>query len=307
MAQVAVFDEIARKRLVLVKQLYLRALVLSTAHHSLVDRIMSVVAFDLATETLMKAVVASLDPSRVPSDSFQGLVKQVDQLMVNGNGKSLPDQANIQFVHSIRNDAQHKARYPNKSEVSDCRTYTRDFLQRVVQVLWDIEFEKLSLADLVEHEKVREFLKNAEIALEESDHEGAVKQAATGLSWALERVQTAVVGRLPPFVSGIQVVDSFGSNKGHIPGRNVYQAVARMQRTLLYVTLGLSYDEYRRYEAVAGKVLFGGDGTPHFHGMKEDISAGDAEFIVAYCIDAVIQIEDCVGTLDKPFGAESWH
>ncbi len=121
-------DQITYKKLVIVKQLYQNAVILSHSEFNIINKILSVVGFDLSIETALKAAFGSLESSKNPSETFQGLIQQVDRLCLDNKIDQIPDKANIQHIHSIRNDAQHKAKYPNEFEVSDCRTYTRDFL-----------------------------------------------------------------------------------------------------------------------------------------------------------------------------------
>ena len=40
--------------------------------------------------------------------------------------------------------------------------------------------------------------------------------------------------------------------------------------------------------------------------MKEDISKDEAEFVLSFAIDAIIQIENHVGDLEAPFGQQRW-
>ncbi len=224
--------------------------------------------------------------------------------MTAAGHNQVPDKANIQHVHSIRNDTQHKAKYPNESDVSDCRTYTRDFLQKIIAEVWGLSFERISLTDIVQHEGVKEFLVDAETALSKGDYQQAVQHAAAGLTWALRSVKTAVVGRTPGSAKAFLMEDSFGRPKSD---RDVYRAFERMQETLLYMALGMNYADYMRYGQIAGYVEFAMSGTPIYQGMKQDINASDAEFVVAYCTDTVVQIESRVGSLDAPFGSDRWY
>lgn len=296
-------DPITHKRLVLVKQLYNQAVVQSLSQHSIVGRIMAIIGLDLATETVLKAVVASLEPSKVPSDSFQALVQQAETLLVASNFNPVPDKGNIQFVHMVRNDAQHKAKYPNEADVSDCRTYTRDFLNKMICEVWNLSFEKITLTDLVQHTKVKDFLVAAENALATNDRQQAVHKAAAALTWALMSVKAAIVGQTPSFASAFLMEDTFGQAK---PDRDTYRAFERMQETLLYIALGMNYADYMHFRQIVGSIMFAIDGTPHYSGMKENLTASDAEFVVGYATDVVVQIESRVGDLDAPFGREYW-
>ena len=298
-------DPITRKKLILVKQLYQQAVVQSTSQHSVVSRIMSVIVFDLTIETVLKAVVGSLDTSKVPAGKFQGLIQQSDILLAKADCSPVPDKANIQHVHSIRNDAQHKARYPNESDVSDCRTYTRDFLQKIITDVWGLAFDKISLTDIIRHDKVREFLIDAEAALSQGDYPQAVQHAAYGLTWALNCVKTAVLGSTPVEARGIIAIDRDGKRIGRWGEIGLYDAFRRTQEILLHVALGMNYAHYVRYKRIAGDVFFTKT-LVYTQGRKESIDANDAEFVVAYCIDTVVQIESRVGSLDAPLASEHW-
>lgn len=142
-------DAITRKKLIIVRQLYQNAMIQSASRHSIIDRLLSVIGFDLAIETVLRAIVGSLDSSKSPADGFQALVQQCDLLLTGSGNNAIPDKANIQYIHSIRNDAQHKAKYPNEFDVSDCRTYARDFLRNVVSDFWGVDFERISLVDVI--------------------------------------------------------------------------------------------------------------------------------------------------------------
>jgi hypothetical protein len=299
-------DQITLKKLVLIKQLYQRAEIQSFSESN-VDRIMAVTTFDLAIETALKAVIRSLDHSKTPSDGFESFLQQAESLLSKksaGAVKEIPDRAHVKSVHSIRNDIQHEAQVPDKSVVSDCRTYTRDFFQKLILDVWGLSFDKISLTDLIHDEKVKKFLVDAEVALDQEDRKKAVEYAAAGLSWALICVRTAVVGRNQSFARAFVIEESPGHQKA---SKEIYRAFQRMQETLLFIALGMNYNEYMRYRKIAGNIAFNsGGGYSHF-GMKTPLDANDGEFVVAYCIETVIQIESRTGSLDKPFGSDRYE
>lgn len=295
----AAVDEITRKKLILVKQLYQQAVYQAARQHSLVGKLMSAVTFDLATETVLKAIVGALDTSKTPSDTFDGLIQQADGVLSAAGYDTVPDKVNIRFVHSVRNDAQHKAKYPTDSVISDCRTYSRDFLQKVVKAVWALSFEGLSLADAIRHVEVKKHLTDAEAKLREGDFEDAIKAANVGLTSGISLVEEVLVGEPPDFFTQFLVTGLPGTHEAEA---DAYRVLVRMQETLLYVALGMDYSEYMRFRAVAGFADAMLDGSWSYHSMKEKIDADDAEFAVAYCTDAVAQIESLVGDLEAPFG-----
>ena len=169
--------------------------------------------------------------------------------------------------------------------LSDCRTYTRDFLQKITQEIWGSSFEKIRLSDLVKYERVKEHLTKAESAFEQNDYSETVNQSAAALHIALRKVKKPITGETINFDSD---VDS---------------ALRIIQENLLIVVLGMDYANHARFEALTPAVLFMGDGSINFAGYNtaRKFSNDEAEFVLNYCIDAVVQIENRVGSIEDPF------
>jgi hypothetical protein len=298
-------DSITRKKLIIVKQLYQNAVIQSASRNSVLSRLLSVISFDLAIETVLRTIIGSLDSSKSPADGFQGLVQQCDALMTSAGYSTVPDRANILHVHSIRNDAQHKAKYPNESDVDDCRIYARDFLRKIIVELWGLDIEQISLTDVIQNEKVRQYLVDAENSLAQGNYQQALQSASAGLTWTLKRVENAIVGHLPDYrMDNLRSISYTGTPMSNST-EGAYRALEKLQDTLLYVALGMNYSEFKKYKKLTKHIhtVFTADGTPHHDydtRIKEPEPSG-VEFIVAYSINTVVQIESVVGDIDAPF------
>lgn len=186
-------DALTNRKLILVRQLYQYAEKSGELEHSSINRIMAVIGFDLAIETLLRVVVGALDDQKVPAKDFDGLIQQCEHLLSKKKLGDLPLRNGIGRVHDIRNDAQHKAKYPNKSDVSDCRTYTRDFCTEMVSKVWEIAFERLSQVELIDDEMLRKLL---EVSLAEIDG-GNLRKAVTLAYRAFVWASGAILESLP--------------------------------------------------------------------------------------------------------------
>ncbi len=296
-------DTITLRKLALARQLFQHAVAHAT-HDTVTARIVAIMSFDLATETLMRAAVGSLDATRTPADGFAGLIQQLDSLLASASLGPLPDRANVVQVHSVRNDAQHRARQPSRSEVSDARTYTRDFMRKTALLVWGLDIDAVSLVDLVTHPKLRECLGNAERHFHAREFVQSAEQACIAVTLAFDYVENAIVGRLPGFISGFAVQDAFGKPARSHDSREMFRAFERMRDTLLISTLGVSYPDQARFRQLAGYVDFTLDGKAHPLGAKPELSEAEAEFVLAHAIGAVQQIETTVGDIERPFGEE---
>lgn len=80
-----------------------------------------------------------------------------------------------------------------------------------------------------------------------------------------------------------------------------------MQRALLLTVLGIPYSNYMRFREIAGEVEFAmGKTRGDVLGGKQNPTADDAEYVLSFATETVIQIEDQVDDLEAPFGREHW-
>lgn len=295
-------DLITQRNLILVKQIYQRAVVQSASHHSDVDRILSLISFDLANETLLKNAITAVDSRAKIISELNELIKTADEVFRNAAPSipAVPDAQKIRRVRKIRNAAMHDATYPTAADINDCRTYTRDFLQQLVANVWGQDFIAIKLTDAIQHAEVKQFLINAENHLETGKPTDGVIQAKAAMQIALGRAGAAITGTLPRDVDAL-VVSKHRETK---PSGEMLEAFKGMRDSLVLSIIGLDYASHRRYERVTEFVFIG-----YYGGGKIDAAisgaepnADDAEFVVNFAINAVLQIESLIGDIDKPFG-----
>lgn len=299
-------DLITQRNLILVKQIYQRAVVQSSSHHSDVDRILSLISFDLANETLLKNAITAVDSRAKIISELNELIKTADDVFRNAVPPILPvpDAQKIRRVRKIRNAAMHDAIYPTAADINDCRTYTRDFLQQLVTNVWGKDFITIKLTDAIQHAEVKEFLVKAEKHLETGKPTDAVIQAKAALQITFDRTGAAITGTLPRDVDALVV----SKHRETEQSREMLEAFKGMRDSLVLSVIGLDYASHRRYERITESILIG-----YYGGGKIDAAISgaepngdDAEFVVNFTINTVLQIESLVGDIDKPFGENRW-
>ncbi len=291
-------DVITRKKLILVRQIYQRAVMQSEVLHSDFDRIMSLIAFDLASETVLKAVVGALEPSKNTDKDFQSIIQQADALFIKQSLPEVPDKPKIQHVHSLRNDAQHKAKYPSNTDVSDSRTYTRDFLRQIVLNVWGQDFNTISLTEVIRHPRVKEFLEKAEEHIKNGNTIQAVAHAKAGFQLAMRKVKHSVVGQ---YADSMRDYIEVAGKRFSIASWT--DAVKKISNAVFLSVAGLDYPSYLRYSKLSRLIYVTdyGDNIDVRGGGTNPPTIEDGEYIVNYVINSVIQIESLVGDIERPF------
>ena len=300
-------DLITHKNLILIKQIYQRAAVQSAAEHSDVDQILALISFDLANETLLKNAVAAVDSrAKIVSDLTE-LIKTADEVFSRSMPAipPVPDAQKLRRVRKIRNAAMHDATYPTAPDVSDCRTYTKDFLQQMVNNVWGVVFDSVSLTDVIHNERVKDFLSKAEQELRTGNYTEAVVNAMAGFQWALSKVRRSIVGATPKGVDAFMMLD-YNEPK---PNKEIFESFKEIQTIAFQSLIGLDHVGCIKYKRITRliSVSIMSDGQLSVN-LGRDVNAtdaGDIDFVINFAINSVIKIESLVGDIEDPFGHEN--
>ena len=285
-------DPIAYKKLSLIKQMYQRAAILSNRKHSIIDKIIALIVFDLTVETALKVVVNSLDSSSMPDNSFQKLIDQAIGLL-RKKKIMVPTTVYIKFVHLLRNDTQHKAKYPNESDLEECRVHVRDFLKTLVSNVYDTDFDTISQTNWIKNKTIKQKLTDAEKHLQSGDYKKTAELANEGLYAAVEYAGRLYVGSPMDLRFTKIAVEDDGVVR---EDKDITDALQRIQNTVRHLALGLNYYDQIKFNKIAGFVtsVYPFDNYS-ISKMKENIEKDEAEFVLSFAIDSIIQIENHVG------------
>jgi hypothetical protein len=302
------------RQLVVVRQLFNAGVSQAQRAHDPSSRLLAVVVLDVSVESALHASVASLDPRRTPANTFGGLLAQTETLLVNAGVRAVPGAAKILQVHSIRNDAQHRARVPLDAEVTEAVAHVREYLRELVQLVWGLTLERVSLVETVKEAEVREHLRLAEDARSKRRFRRATSECAIALALALGKVRRAVVGGGTSFARGFVMEDDLrrfqpgqrGSFPAFSDGRDVFRSFQRMQDALLVTALGINLGDYVRFRAVAGDAVFFVNNRVEVQHGKDRVSEAQTDICLAFATESVLEVENRAGDLDRPFGRDYW-
>jgi hypothetical protein len=296
-------DQITQRKIVLAKQIHNQATTQSASQLP-ISRILGVIGLDLANETLLRTIVGTLDPTKTPSESFPSVLQQVDDLISKASLGVTPDRANLMHVHSIRNDCQHKAKYPSDTETIECRIYCRDFLQKTVALIWGLDFSLIRLADLVLEPKARQLLIEAEETNAKSEYFDAIGKASAALEWVLKQTRHNLVGQLSVFAKGIVLVDAFGELQSQREDEQAGDAFRKMQDAVFYLAVGFDFNGYKQLSEIAGATRWTLNGKYVRSNPKPSPTASESEFVLSYCTNAITLIENRIGAVDAPWAIQ---
>jgi hypothetical protein len=123
--------------------------------------------FDNAVEIVLKCIATKrgVRPKK-EYFYFEELLEKIEDL-------PLKDQ--IRGLHKIRNIVQHQGDIPSMESVIKYKGYVEDFFKKVCGEIFDVSYERLYLSELIENEKLREKVSEAEAAFEEGEYKRCIE------------------------------------------------------------------------------------------------------------------------------------
>jgi HEPN domain-containing protein len=164
-------DEATERRLVYVKRLYMHArehIELQTEF----DNMIAIHNLDNSIELLLKCVATYLDVPLSRTTTFYELFNEVNRIC------KLPKKTEMYHLHELRSNIQHWGISPLSSDVvTSFVVYVYDFIENVIKRVFNVNYEEIFMASLIEDETLREILSTAEKAYEEGDYEKCMRYA----------------------------------------------------------------------------------------------------------------------------------
>jgi hypothetical protein len=270
------------------------------------DRLMAIICLDWSVETLIKTIALVCDKSyfkdkkRIRDLSFPKVWSDVNGFLVTRCGavKKLPMELRIEKVRAVRNRAQHEAIMPDQKEVTDSHDTVMEFIHKVVKDLWRIDFSEVTGVGLVKNEAVREGLRKSEWILEKNTP-NPYREAAQYARHILENVLIKAGSHVLGTMAGGNVRFSRTLEMRYIKYR-----LDILQRTLVLSALGVDRAKYLKCVKLTGDLVFT---LQHPRGAFVEGTARtstyeEARWVIDYCTNVMLDLEEKVGDLDRPFG-----
>ncbi len=279
------------KKLNLIKEIYQRALTQSQFTHRNIDRMLAIIQYDLANETVLKTIVIDLNPTVQLSKYFDHVINQA-KLELKNRDKILSNVTQIQHIHKLRNETQHHARFPTELELNDCRTYTRDFLIKTFYEVWGVSFESISLIDSIQNSVVKNLLLETEQEFEKENFLKTVINSKGAFQIVIDKLADSITGEIDSHVNGIVVTQHFKKAESN---KEVFKSFQKTRELVAFQVIGINLQEYLRYLNLTCSIRIATDRSGIISSrtnFKSNPTKEETEYIFNFVINAIISIEN---------------
>lgn len=248
----------------------------------------SILNFHDAVELFLELSAEKLDVSKGKQQLVFGEYwKNIDPILVKNGKKGLTQRIQIEKLNGIRVALKHHGTPPSNSAIEEAKFHVKTFLCENTPTIFDMDFEKLSLIDMINCEKAKQTLNEAKQLLESGKKEVAIDKIAAAFEELIrdyEDRKRDTYGRSPFFFG--QDLKYFWDES---TDRTITDAVADLQHAVKIISLGVDYRKYSHFKLLTSRAVFiMSDSKVHIQRLPrriEDPSDEDLDFCFNFIIE----------------------
>ena len=228
-------------------------------------------------------------------------------------GKELAYKDSMRRLNKARVAFKHHGNLPSNFNIEEFRIATQNFFIESCQLIFTIDFEDVTLIDLVPSEEIQELLKTANNKIHTDKYE-----ALKNISISFAKVLTEYEAKLYPKYGNINNEFSKDYHSYHYyyssidatPFQKIENKLDAIADSILILSLGLNYNKYLKFKTISFYVFRTTGGGYHVTPQKEmedsiDGSINDKYSIddIKFCLDFVIETSIVIYSIDFNFSS----
>jgi len=227
-------------------------------------------------------------------DYFEILEKKI--------GKELAQKESMRRLNKSRVALKHHGTLPSKLDIEAMRASTTNFFNENTEIIFDFEFNDLSLAILVNCVEARENLELANKHIKEGKLNDSLVCIAIAFQQIIDNYETtkfSLYNNSPLFFGEPLTFESSYFIKPENQRLasfidKVKSSVEAMQSAIKVMSLGLDYRKYAKFKILTPCVFRTASGryTVEIDSRKENITVEDSKFCYDFVIESAIKIQD---------------
>ncbi len=222
----------------------------------------------------------------------------------------LPCKEQMNSLSLRRKNLKHKGIFPSKLDIDHSKFSTKEFLEEATKLIDGLDFEKISLTDLVSDSKVRELLKKAEQSIPIKNYESVLENTASAFEILITEYERKAEGDYrSPFYFGesLSFHNSFfmGFKEFDQPQEfqrlgefvdKVGESIEQMQFAIKIISLGIDYRKYVQFNYLTPKATLMRNGEVVCEMMsnylKDEYPTEELEFLVDFVIESAMKLQE---------------
>lgn len=281
------------KRLSNIKQLYKIAVAQSHQHENVA--VFSILSFHDSIEMFLKLLAEKKDIN----SSKIGFLEYWDKI------PELSLKESMRNLNVNRVNIKHKGIFPAKLEIERSRVHATDFFEQNTKRQFGLEFNEISLLELVSYPIVRAHVKAAVEALEKEDVNASMENVSKAFSELLNTYESSksyrgsspfFFGESTTFLSSFHLEmrdseDSLGKLPDFID--TVAESIEALQDAVKIISLGIDYKEYSKFRFLAPVIYRTTGGNMISQQLAErNLTTDNCQYCIDFVINCALKLQE---------------
>ena len=247
----------------------------------------SILSFHDSVELFLQLSLEKLNISGKSGIKFMKYWEIIDGKL---KGTTLSQKESMRRLNKTRGNLKHSGIIPSKLDIESLRVTTSSFFNENCLKIFHVDFDNISLIDIIKFERPRKLLKQAESDFKNNSIEKSLQNIALSFEYLISDYEKSKgVGLLhhSPF--------SFGK---HITFRykeidEVVKSLEAIQKAIKILSLGIDYKKYVKYKSIVPSVRLTMNGTPFLDpSRKIALSKEDLEFCINFIVESALKLQE---------------
>jgi len=251
---------------------------------------LAVLSFQDATEMLLGAICEHLHALIKEQTPFNQLLDAIDE---RGKAK-LTHRASLIQLNKARVSFKHHGLEPRNEDAWKFRGNLESFFPTAVDSFFGINYEMVSLTDLVQHTRTRIWLRRADRSLVKDDRLDCVFSCAVALTIAVKRKASNNQRKSIQSHARFEPREDYGALRALVEtAKAVDDEFKRTDRDMYLIGSGVKYADLLRFSDLTPHIYFTGDQRPHgnfSHGS--DFDENEAQFCLSFAQETILKIQN---------------
>lgn len=248
--------------------------------------------FQDAVESIIWTIAKEVEAEVKGNVSFEQFWNIIPQAKKNTQHIELPLSAKMHELNKARVNFKHYGILPAQTEATKFSGYAAEFAQEAVLNFFRLNFENLSLVDILNEEDIRNHLKEAQSFLKEDDLSQCIISCAKAEYLSLRKFREI----FPPVDYKLSHAgDFFGGNQEHSINslfNYLGEYLEALRSSCIVNFLGMDLVEYARFRSLAPYIVMTANGKLHCNmKYREKYTPADANFCIEYATRTAISVQ----------------
>ena len=216
----------------------------------------------------------------------------------------LAQKQSMNRLNKSRANLKHHGIIPSKLDIETFRGNTSTFYAENCVRIFGIEFDDISLVDIIKYERTRELLREAKNKFDEGITDVALEKLTLSFEYLLKDYEKYKKGRYSttPLSYGVSL-DYLSSVELDVDGKaysnkkffkNLIKSIEAMQKAIRIISFGIDYRKYIEIKSFLPHVNFlGRSGEPKFVYTRDiTLSKEEFEFCFNFIIESALKLQE---------------